>query len=78
MTPDVKLVRAKLPDFAAEGHLYRAGNQHFVVFTGRSRQGWDVSETSANGSGFGRTVVRNAATREEALERLAEAIGGEI
>ncbi|HEX8083338.1 MAG TPA: hypothetical protein VF529_03550 [Solirubrobacteraceae bacterium] len=73
MATKPKLVRANLPGFAAEGHLYRVADQHFVVFTGASRQGWDVCEVGADSIGFGRTVVRNATSRQDALERLAQA-----
>ncbi len=74
MPANLTLVRANLPRFLAEGHLYRAGDRYYLVFTGASRRGWDVCVTTADGADFGPVLFRNAPTRDEALQRLSDAV----
>ena len=69
-----KLVQANLPGFVGVGHLYKLGDQHFLVYTGAARDLWDVSAADPRTMRFGATLVRAARSREEALRRLVEVL----
>jgi len=62
----------RLPSFVNEGHLYRSGEQHFLVFNGESDEGWDACPSRKDRFGkwaFGDTLVR-AHDREMAVAKL--------
>ena len=62
----------QLPSFVNEGHLYRHGDQHFLVYTGESGIGWDACATVRDRSGhwtFG-LLLTSGADRAEAVANL--------
>jgi hypothetical protein len=73
------LVRENLYGFEpGEGHLYRIGRSHYVVFTTRANPTWDVVSTDRTGtfgSAGGGMVVRGASSRRHALRLLEELHG---
>ncbi len=69
-------MEANLPGFVGVGHLYKLGDQHFLVYTGAARDLWDVSATEPGTMRFGATLVRAAGSREDALRRLVDALAG--
>jgi hypothetical protein len=69
----VELVDENLKSFI-DGHLYRVGEEHFLVYCGASRTSWDVSRTEPGTLAFGTLVVVGAPSRDAAVEALAHAV----
>ena len=71
-TADAPTHVEQLACFVNEGHLYRHGDQHFLVYTGASGGAWDACATVQDPFGhwtFGQLLARGA-DRAEALVEL--------
>jgi hypothetical protein len=63
------LVESALSGFVGESHLYRVGERDYFVFCCAPGSAWDVAEADEQRR-FGNTVVRGAASLEDAVREL--------
>jgi hypothetical protein len=78
MTAALKHVE-QIRSFTNEGHLYRSGGEHFLVFTGQSGSGWDAcrSEFERGYWTFSAPLIAGAPNRSAAVDQLREQLNGQ-
>jgi hypothetical protein len=77
--PKLEHVAELKEEFVVAGHLYRAGDENFLVFTGGDGTSWDVCRTARDAYGgwaFGDALVRGAESRTAAERELRIALRG--